>query len=102
MKKKHRREKRPFSEIINEKLDLPPDIVPGSTLIEIRGQSSLSVAGARKILLYSQSVIRLSTKKGALTVTGKRLVCTSYHSGGVNIDGHITSVSFEEASDEAL
>ena len=102
MKKKNVRERRHLAEMINEKLDLPPDVLPGSTLIEIRAQSSLSVTGAKKILLYSPTHIRLATKKGALSVMGRRLVCTSYHPEGVKIDGHIVSVSFEEANDESI
>lgn len=102
MNKKTRREKRSFAEVINEKLDIPSDVLPGGTLVEIRSQSELSVTGAKKILLYSGTYIRLATKGGTLSVRGKRLVCTSYHPDGVKIDGHISSVNFEDSEDEEL
>ena len=102
MKKKNRREKRPLAEFINETLDLPPDMVSGETFIEIRAQSSLFITGARKILLYSPTHIRLSTKNTVFSVVGKRLVCASYHPDGIKIDGHITSVYFEEAQNETV
>ena len=41
----------------------------------------------------------LEVRKDVLTVKGKRLVCTSYFSGGVSIEGVICSVSFEGEGD---
>ena len=102
MNKKTRREKRSLAEVINEKLDIPSDVLPGGTLVEIRSQSEVSVTGTKKILLYSDTHIRLGIKKGALSVRGERLVCTSYHPGGVRIGGHISGVSFEDLENEEL
>ena len=102
MKKKHGHGGRSLAERLNEGLDIPADVLPSATLVTIRAESSVSVTGARKILLYSPTRIRLATKKGAILIVGERLVCTSYHPEGVRIDGRIFSVSFGEVCDEAL
>ena len=77
-------------------LDIPPDLLPGNALIELRGQNAVTVRGCGRILLYTPEEIRLGLKKGYLSICGKRLVCTSYYAGAVGIDGYIRRVSFEE------
>ena len=101
MKKKHKGDGRSVSQRINEFLDLPPDVLPGETMVEIRAAGSAFIRGTKKILLYSPTRIRLATKRGALEVVGSSLLCTSYHPDGVRIDGRIISVLFEEAKNDA-
>ena len=91
--------KQTLGEKITRGLDIPPDILPGGSLISIRGRSSLSVNGSTSIILYTPNEIKLSMRKGALSVRGKELVCISYHSFEINIEGHIDSVNFEEGCD---
>ena len=85
-----------LAEKINRKLDISPDILPGGTLIAIRGRASLSVCGSTGIVLYTPTEIKLSLHRGALSVKGCRLVCTSYNAEELRIDGKINSVNFEE------
>jgi sporulation protein YqfC len=103
-KKPHRSDIKQKKESLGEKisrgLDIPPDVLPGSSLISIRGRSALSVSGSTSIILYTPDMIRLSMKRGTLCVKGERLVCISYNSSEVSIEGRINSVSFEE--DECL
>ena len=103
-KKPHRsdieRKKETLAEKISRGLDIPPDVLPGSSLISIRGRSALSVSGSTSIALYTPEEIRLSMKKGTLSVKGERLACISYNSSEVSVEGRINSVSFEE--DERL
>ena len=85
-----------FRERICRGLDIPPDLLPGAGLVEIRGRNSVTVKGCGRILVYTPEEIRIGLKSGCLSVTGKRLVCTSYYAGAVGIDGYICRVSFEE------
>lgn len=85
-----------LAEKINKKLDISPDILPGGSLVAIRGRASVSVSGSTGILLYTPTEIRLSLRRGSLSVKGCRLVCTSYNSEELSIDGKIDSVKFEE------
>jgi len=77
-------------------LDIQPDIFPGGTLVEIRGQNSVTVKGGGRITLYTDSEIRLCYARGELSVKGKRLCCSAYHRGAVVIDGLVEHVDFEE------
>ena len=91
---KHERET--LSEKIIKKLDIPPDILPGGTMVAIRGRASVSITGSTGIVLYTPEEIRLSLRNGALSVRGCRLMCTSYNAEELRIDGKISSVEFEE------
>ena len=102
MKEKNKKPMRTLAERINEVLDISPDILPGGTVIEIRGEYAVSIAGAKKILSYSPEKICLKTKKGAVNIVGERLICTSYHPSKVRIEGHVASVYFEEAEDATV
>lgn len=99
-KKPHSPNAKPQKESLGEKisrgLDIPPDILPGGSLVTIRGRSALSVSGSSSIILYTPEEIRLSMKKGMLSIKGNSLVCISYNSAEISIEGHINSVSFEE------
>ncbi len=95
-KRENREERGSVKERLCRALDLPPDVFPGESLVEIRGRGFLSVSGCRGILDYTPDEIRLSLRKGSLRVEGKRLICTSYLAGAVGIDGQILSVRFEE------
>ena len=102
-KKTHSPNTKPQKESLGEKisrgLDIPPDILPGGSLITIRGRTALSVSGSSSIILYTPEEIRLSMKRGRLSVKGTCLACISYNSTEISIEGHINSVSFEEDDD---
>ena len=89
-------ERESLSEKITKRLDIAPDILPGGSLVAIRGRNSVNVCGSTGITLYTPDKIRLSLKSGALCIYGLRLVCTSYNAEELRIDGKIISVSFEE------
>ena len=86
-----------WRERLCQRLDLPPDVLPGEGLVEIRGRYALCVSGCGKILTYTPDVICVAMGRGCLRIEGKRLICTSYHAGAVGVDGLICRVSFEEA-----
>lgn len=96
-KRKQEEDKVSLKEKLYRCLDIAPDCLPGSTWVEIRSQTVMTVKGCGKILLYTPEEIRIELKKGYLSVCGKRLACTSYYANAVAIDGCIRCVSFEEA-----
>lgn len=92
-----------LSERICRALDLPTDVLPRRTTVEIHGKSSVKICGGGAILLYSPSEIRIALcgERGWVSVKGVALCCNSYNSGAVGIDGRVSSVSFEsEEGDE--
>ncbi len=93
---KDKKEKADLRERVCEALDIVPDTLPGVATVEIRGQNYVSIREGGRILLYTPEKITVALPKGAVSVTGRRLVCTSYAVGTVRVDGYVTSVCFEE------
>ena len=90
------RERRPLTEWLAVKLDIPADTLTDGLRLDMRGRNTLTVYGCRGILDYSPCEIRLALNEGALTVCGQRLICTSYLAGAVGIDGCICALQFED------
>ena len=91
--------KQSFAEKFYKALDIPPDVLPGGFVIELRGREALSLSGSGSILLYTPKEIRLSLRSAILSVKGERLVCSSYSASEVTVTGHVCSITFEEACD---
>ncbi len=102
MKKKKRNvtvenEREGWRERMSRALDIPPDLWPGGSLVEIRGRHAMTVRGNGKILVYTPEEICVELKQGVLSVKGRRLVCTSYYVGALGIEGKIDEVTFGDA-----
>ena len=94
---KRRREDAPdLRERICEALDIVPDTLPRAATVEIRGRNYMSIRECGRILLYTPEKIAVELPDSTLCIVGRRLVCTSYSSGAVRIDGYISAVCFEE------
>lgn len=92
---KQKGEKKGLSEWVSGKLDIPADVFPGAGMLELRGRNTLTLRGCRHILKYTPDEMCFQMDKSRLIVTGKRLVCTSYLTGAVVIDGFVCSISFD-------
>ena len=88
------REELRLSEKVCRALDIPPDILPGESVVEIRGRGMVTIKGSGKILLYTPEEICVEMKKGMISVRGQGLVCTSYHKEAIDIEGKVYSVTF--------
>ena len=95
-KREKRSDRAGFREVVCRALDIVPDTLPGVATVEIRGQNYVSIKEGGRILLYTPERITVALPKGAVTVIGKRLLCSSYFVGSVRVEGLILSVSFEE------
>ena len=95
-KERENTEKRPLSERLGTFLDVPADLLCGGCYMELRGRNNLRLQGCRSILVYTETEIVLRLRRGAVRVRGRRLVCTSYHEGSVEIDGRIDGVDFTD------
>ena len=93
MKKK---QKKSLGERICNTLDLSPQLLPHRTLIEIHGRSLVKIQNAGKILLYTDTEIRISLRSRgeSVRICGQELCCDSYNVGAIGIHGRITSVDF--------
>ena len=83
-----------FSERVSRALDIAPDILPGGTLIELRGRSAMTVRGSGRILCYTPRRICVELGGRVLSVCGRRLFCSAYHRGTLGVEGEILALSF--------
>ena len=74
--------------------DIPPELLSGGCFVELRGRNSITVRGCKRIVKYSTEVIVLKMKSDCMEITGKRLVCLTYTSGGVLIEGIVDGIRF--------
>ena len=77
-------------------LDISPDVLPHGSLVQIRDRGYVEVTGCGKILRYTREEICVKLHRGALTVRGEGLLCSSFCRGELGIEGKILGVSFEE------
>lgn len=99
-KNKQKENRRGIVEYLSVKAELPSDALAGEVRIELRGKNSLFIGGCKRIITYSTRLIVLGIKGDVVSVKGERLICTSYHSGTVSIEGSILSVSFGNGGEE--
>ena len=102
MKKKTNTEKRRggIVEYLSVKAELPSDVLSGEMRIELRGRNTLFVHGCKRIIKYSAEEMILGMKSTALHVAGDRLICTTYHSGVVTVEGFVKKISFDDGEAE--
>ena len=96
MKNTNKERKADLKERLCGALDIVPDTMPRTGMVEIRGRNSVCIREGGKILSYAPDCISVQMRGGDISVRGKRLVCTTYYKGVVRIDGYISSVSFSE------
>ena len=98
--KKKRQES--LGERICNALDLSPQILPRRSLIEIHGRNLVKIQNAGKILLYTDTEIRISlrSRDGSVRICGSGLCCSSYNVGAIGIHGKIASVDFGQGERE--
>jgi sporulation protein YqfC len=83
-----------LSEWLAVKLDIPADLSAHGLRLDMRGRHTLTVHGCGKILHFTPCEVRLAVKDATLTVSGRRLICTSYLAGAVGVEGYICGISF--------
>lgn len=97
------KEKLGIGERLCRAIELPAEVLPGKTLIEIHGESLLKVQGGGSILFYTDEEIHIRLGRGGrvLCVKGKNLCCSSFNLGALGIDGRIRSLEFKTAEQAA-
>ena len=86
---------------VGERLDIPPEMLPGGFLLTVCGQGELTLCGCCRILSYSETCIELLLSDAVLRVAGKGLLCTAFDGGRVTLSGHISAISWEEGKARA-
>lgn len=75
-------------------LNLPKDAMLGEVLLSFVGHRQVLIENYRKILLYTDTLIRVNAKNSKVEIEGKRLKIDYYTNDEMKITGLIKSVSF--------
>jgi len=74
-------------------LHLSGDAVLGMPVITIIGKREVHVENFKTILEYSDTLVRLKTKTGCVSISGERLVITYYNDEELHVAGLIENVT---------
>lgn len=77
-----------------QRLGLPPDVVPGQSLVELAGKRRLVVENHCGIRSYTSEHICLGLPDGMLEISGKGLTVSNMTKRLVMISGIITGLDF--------
>ncbi|MBR5515822.1 MAG: YabP/YqfC family sporulation protein [Clostridia bacterium] len=92
MKKRRQR----LTKSISEKTDIPENVFPFSSIINIIQNSEISVENCKAILLYEENEIRLRTACFVLCIKGDELTLKSYFGSHITVKGIIRELHLEE------
>lgn len=76
-------------------LKLPKDVVLGEVLLSFVGRQAVMVENYRKIILYTDTLVKIQAKNCRINVHGARLTIEYYTVDEMKITGFIQSVEFE-------
>ena len=81
-----------IKKFIEDKTELPSDILEGEFSLEIRERSVLYMRGCRRIIKYSPDEMIMAARGFEVRIRGERLICTSYNCGAITVEGDIFGV----------
>ena len=87
--------KHDFVNSVSEKLSLPAEAIGEIALTELRGKRSVHIENHRGILEYSDDLIKISVKRGAISVIGGNLRIVCMNRKCVEIRGSIRALELE-------
>ena len=79
---------------ISEKLELPPDILEGATIVNVYGNQSALVESYKSIIEYSPSQIKLQGRHVKLQIEGEHLEIDRFTPEDCKIRGNIQMVHY--------
>lgn len=79
---------------VSENVEIPKDILSEIPLLTITGEIELSLENHSGIIEYTDSIIRIRTRKGQLKINGKNLKTIFYTNDEIKINGRFDSIEF--------
>jgi len=92
--RKRNAERLSYIEAISETLALPQEILAGAPILNIQGRNSLLLENYKKVLEYSDTVIRIQTKLYYVNILGNDLKIRYYTKDEMRVDGVFRSIEF--------
>lgn len=75
--------------------DLPEESLPGQPIVEIVGQRRVLIENHRGVIEYTDSIVRVKVKYGAVCIAGAHLELSRMTKGQLIVSGCIDSVKLE-------
>ncbi|MBO5485601.1 MAG: YabP/YqfC family sporulation protein [Eubacterium sp.] len=79
---------------LSEKLDIPPDVTEGATIINVYGNQTALVENYKSIIEYSDTQIKLQGKHIKLLIEGSKLEIDRFTKEDCKIRGIIQVVQY--------
>ncbi len=83
---------------VAELTEAPKDVVMGTPVLTMTGQTELCLENYRGILEYTDTVVRIQTKIGQIKVSGKNLLVDYYTNDEMKVNGRIDSIEYQNSS----
>lgn len=79
-----------------ESLDIPPDLICGGCIAELRGRGEATLCGCRRVLLFRPEIIKLEMPEFNIVIEGEGLKCGTFCYSRVTVHGKIHAIKYEE------
>jgi sporulation protein YqfC len=83
-----------YLEAISETLSLPQEILSGAPVLNIHGRNSLLLENYKKVLEYTDTLIRIQTKLYYVNIFGNDLKIQYYTKDEMRVDGVFKNIEF--------
>ncbi len=83
-----------IAEAVSKKLQLSEDVIAMAPIVTGYGTHRFCVENYRKIIEYTQELIRIQTKTVRIHIIGKNLVIAYFREDGMCVAGDISSVEY--------
>ena len=81
---------------IAKMLDFPADTFGSIPVIELKGNSEVTVYGCRKVIDFSGECVKLKTVKDDVYICGSELYLSDFTAGSVSVSGNICCVRLDK------
>ena len=92
----NKKTKKPFSQRICERLDIPVGTVGKTFFVEAVGRREVSIGGCLGLISYTDMQTVLEVCDGTVTVTGQLLEIHSFSGGRVSVSGIVSGIYYGE------
>ena len=92
--RKRQAERLSYLETISDTISIPQEIMSGATMLSIHGRNSLLLENYKKILEYSDTVIRVQTRQYYINIFGNDLRIQYYTKEEMKINGVFLKIEF--------
>ncbi len=84
-----------FAKVLSHTMDIPPELLSGDPMLELKGREELTFSGHKGVLEYTPGRIRADSKMGPVSVVGAGLHISRMNRERLVILGRIQAITWE-------